>query len=89
MSALDRIDTLIDDVLTHARQGQSIGETATVPLSDLLENCRVTVELGDATLALEGDLQFEADPRGYSSFSRTSSATPSTTAATPSRFASA
>jgi signal transduction histidine kinase len=64
MSALDRMDTLIDDVLTHARQGQSIGETATVPLSDLLENCRATVELGDATLALEGDLQFEADPEG-------------------------
>jgi len=64
LSALDRIDTLIDDVLTHARQCQSTGETATVPLSDLLENCRATAELGDATFALEGGLQCEADPEG-------------------------
>jgi len=61
-SALERMDELIDDVLTLARQGQSIGETSAVSLAGLVEDCRAVVDLGDATLDLEGDLRFEADP---------------------------
>jgi signal transduction histidine kinase len=60
-SALDRMEALIEDVLALARQGQSIGRTEAVSLTELVDQVRDAVALGEATLELDGDLQFVAD----------------------------
>jgi signal transduction histidine kinase len=60
-SALDRMETLIEDVLALARQGQSIGRTEAVSLATLVDRVGESVALGNATLELEGDCQFVAD----------------------------
>jgi len=52
--ALDRMETLIDDLLTLARQGHPIGETEAVDLANLVESCWGNVATSDATL--EADL---------------------------------
>ncbi|MFB6311386.1 MAG: ATP-binding protein, partial [Salinirussus sp.] len=59
--ALDRMETLIEDVLALARQGRSIGTTDAVSLSTLVEEVRDSVPLKEATLTLEGELEFLAD----------------------------
>jgi len=60
--ALDRMETLIDDVLSLARQGQPIDETQPVSLATLVEECWTMIETGDAELVVDGDLGFVADP---------------------------
>ncbi|RXK49378.1 sensor histidine kinase [Halorientalis pallida] len=60
--ALDRMAGLIDDVLTVARQGQHVTETETVALSTLADDCWTMVGTGDASLVVEDDLRFRADP---------------------------
>ncbi|WP_159900041.1 PAS domain S-box protein [Salinirussus salinus] len=59
--ALDRSQTLIDDLLALAREGASTGEREPVALPDLLEACWATVETGDGTLRVETDLTVSAD----------------------------
>ncbi|WP_424019321.1 GAF domain-containing sensor histidine kinase [Halorientalis pallida] len=60
--ALDRMEGLIDDVLTVARQGQHVTETETVSLSSVAEDCWTMVDTRDASLVVADDLQFRADP---------------------------
>jgi PAS domain S-box-containing protein len=59
--ALDRSQTLIDDLLALAREGASAGERDPVALPDLLEACWATVETGESTLRVETDLTVSAD----------------------------
>ena len=59
--ALDRSQALIDDLLTLAREGETIGEREAVALHDLLEACWTTVETGEATLRVETDRTVNAD----------------------------
>ena len=59
--ALDRSQTLIDDLLTLAREGASTGEREPVALPDRLEACWATVETGESTLRVETDLTVSAD----------------------------
>lgn len=60
--ALDRMETLIDDVLALAQQGQLIDETETVSLAALAHECWDVLETDEAELVVEEDIQFEADP---------------------------
>ena len=60
--ALDRMETLIEDTLTLARQGKTIGETEPVSLGALARRCWRSVPTGGATLEIVGDLTVEADP---------------------------
>ena len=60
-NSLDRMGTLIEDVLTLARQGQPIGETEPVSLAAVATAAWKTVETTDATLSVDGDGQFRAD----------------------------
>ena len=60
--AIDRMETLIDDVLSLARQGQPIDETEPVALAALVEECWTVVETADAELIVDDDLRFVADP---------------------------
>ncbi|WP_335998908.1 ATP-binding protein [Halorientalis halophila] len=56
-----RMEALIDDLLTLARQGQPIDETERVELRSLVEACWDLVETGDAELVVDGDLVLQAD----------------------------
>nr|WP_235681693.1 GAF domain-containing protein [Halorubrum salinarum] len=59
--SLDRMDTLIEDLLALARQGAGIDETESVPLADLAAECWKTADTESATLAVETDAVVAAD----------------------------
>ncbi len=61
LDALERMNTMIDDLLTLARGGADLGEIQTVSLSALVEECWRTVETGEATLETDGDARLRAD----------------------------
>jgi len=58
--AIERMDTIIDDVLTIAREGKTVEETEPVTLSVVARDAWGTVETTDATLELDGDRTIEA-----------------------------
>ncbi|MBB6645525.1 hybrid sensor histidine kinase/response regulator [Halobellus ruber] len=59
--AVDRCQTLVDDTLTLARQGEQIGETDSVVLSHVAERSWRTVMTGSAELNTESGLTIRAD----------------------------
>ncbi|MFB6188445.1 MAG: PAS domain S-box protein [Halapricum sp.] len=61
-NAADRMDDLIDDLLTLARQGDLIGEHTQVSLSTIVEEAWEQVPAADASLDLAIDRTVEADP---------------------------
>jgi signal transduction histidine kinase len=54
-AALDRCQTLVDDLLTLAREGRRVAETEPISVSELVERCWRTVETGRATLRTDVD----------------------------------
>ncbi|MEZ3167685.1 ATP-binding protein [Halorubrum ejinorense] len=60
--AISRMDELVADLLSLARQGQSVGETESVSLSDIARDAWESVDTGNATLTVESDTGFEANP---------------------------
>jgi PAS domain S-box-containing protein len=60
-SALDRMEALIDDLLTVARQGQAVRDREPVALADLAEACWRTVATADATLVTDTARTVQAD----------------------------
>jgi signal transduction histidine kinase len=60
-NALDRIDILIDDLLTLARGGQSIGETESIELAELVRDCWEFVPAEEATVELDDDIVLRGD----------------------------
>jgi PAS domain S-box-containing protein len=61
VGAHDRIEALIDDLLTLSRVGKQVSETESVALASLIETCWQTVPTGDATLVTDTDRQLAAD----------------------------
>ncbi|MFC7176298.1 ATP-binding protein [Halosegnis marinus] len=59
--ALDRMDALLDDVLTLARNGERVSDLEAVELAALCETAWNNVETGTATLAVETDRTVRAD----------------------------
>ncbi|QUJ73830.1 GAF domain-containing protein [Haloarcula marismortui] len=59
--ALDRMETLIDDVLMLAQEGQLIDDTEMVSLASLADDCWDVLETADAELIINDDMEFEAD----------------------------
>ncbi|WP_136718099.1 histidine kinase N-terminal 7TM domain-containing protein [Halorientalis salina] len=59
-AALKRMEEIIDDVLTLARQGGPVDETATLSLGDVARTAWEVAETGDADLRTE-DCRIEAD----------------------------
>ncbi|WP_144799616.1 two-component system sensor histidine kinase NtrB [Halorubrum depositum] len=59
--AHERMDSLIDDLLTLARDGEGVEGTERVPLRELAEACWEGVETADATLRVETDSAVRAD----------------------------
>jgi signal transduction histidine kinase len=62
VSALDRMEALIEDLLDLARQGQPIEEPEPVDLAETAGECWRMVEASDASLAVADDFEFSADP---------------------------
>jgi signal transduction histidine kinase len=60
--ALDRMETLIHDVLTLAQRGQLIDTTEIVSLASLADDCWEVLETANAELVINDDIEFEADP---------------------------
>lgn len=60
--ALTRIETLIEDVLQLARQGQPVEETDRVSLGAIARDAWGMVETAEADLVVEADRDVEADP---------------------------
>ena len=61
-TALDRMDQIIDRTLTLARQGQVVGDTEPVDLTDLVGGCWLNIESEAATLTLADPPTVLADP---------------------------
>ena len=59
---LDRMETMIDDLLGLARDGQFVEETEPVALPDLLTRCREAVDAEGFSLVVETDATVVADP---------------------------
>jgi signal transduction histidine kinase len=61
-NALTRMDTIIEDVLTLARNGQPIDETESVSLATVATASWDVIESKGAELSIEDDAQILADP---------------------------
>jgi len=59
---LDRIDSIIEDVLTVARSGQPIEQTEQVELSSIATTCWSHVDTAEATLRIVDDFTIQAEP---------------------------
>ncbi|WP_436902313.1 histidine kinase N-terminal 7TM domain-containing protein [Halovenus halobia] len=59
--SLDRMESIIDDVLTLAREGEEINETEAVDLNAAVREAWEYVETDDATLELVDECTVEAD----------------------------
>jgi PAS domain S-box-containing protein len=59
--ALERMDDLVDDLLTVARQGQPVTDPALIDLERIVTTCWTNVDTADATLSIEVDRLIRAD----------------------------
>jgi len=62
LQALDRMEAIVEDTLTLARQGDTISETESVSLTDLVGKCWATVDTGEAAIEIVDEMTFQADP---------------------------
>ncbi|ELZ42633.1 PAS/PAC sensor signal transduction histidine kinase [Halorubrum coriense DSM 10284] len=62
LQALDRMEAIVEDTLTLARQGNTISETESVSLTNLVGKCWATVDTGEATIEVVDEMTFQADP---------------------------
>jgi len=59
--ALDRMDTLIEDLLTLAREGDQVGEVERVVLADLINDCWQNIAAPEAEILTDCDRTVHAD----------------------------
>ena len=62
LRALDRMEAIVEDTLTLARQGDTIDETEPIGLTDLVGKCWATVDTENATIEIADEMTFQADP---------------------------
>ncbi len=62
VQSLDRMEAIVEDTLTLARQGDTIGDTEPVSLTDLAGKCWATVDADGASIEIVDDLTFRGDP---------------------------
>lgn len=80
------MNTLIEDVLTLAREGRIIGAVEPVSLSSVTETAWRSAGTEEATLTVETSATVETDPDRLTDCSRTSFGTPSNTPARTPRW---
>jgi len=62
LQALDRMEAIVEDTLTLARQGDTIREAESISLTDLVGKCWATVDTDDATIEIVDEMTFQGDP---------------------------
>jgi signal transduction histidine kinase len=62
VQSLARMEAIVEDTLTLARQGETIGDTESVRLTDLVGKCWASVETAEATIEIADGLRFQGDP---------------------------
>jgi PAS domain S-box-containing protein len=60
-TAHDRMNTLIEDLLTLAREGKAVGATEPIDLAHLIDSCWTNIATAEATLRTEIDQRIQAD----------------------------
>ena len=60
--AHERIEEILDDLLTLARTGQAVDDTEPVSIHELAQTAWGTVDTAAASLELGADIEFQADP---------------------------
>ncbi len=60
--AHDRMDAIIEDTLTLAREGELVSDVSPISLDAVATDCWETVATDGATLAVSGDAELRADP---------------------------
>ncbi|MFB6183747.1 MAG: sensor histidine kinase [Haloarculaceae archaeon] len=58
---LDRMEAIIEDTVTVAREGQPVEETEPVDVGSVAETCWQHLDTGSATLDLDGEVTVDAD----------------------------
>jgi PAS domain S-box-containing protein len=61
VAAIDRMAAIVDDTLTLARQGETVGETRPVAVADLADRCWSGVETADAVLDVVDEFTVQGD----------------------------
>ncbi len=59
--SLERMDELISDTLTLARQGETVAETEPIALADLVENCWQTISTASASVTVTDGMTLQGD----------------------------
>jgi signal transduction histidine kinase len=62
LDAAERMEGMIDEVLTLARQGEAVGQRESVPLDEVAERAWTFVDSGEATLTVDTSKTVMADP---------------------------
>ncbi len=62
LEALDRMEAIVSDTLTLARQGQVVGGLETVDLVTVVGDCWRAVDTAGASVEFEDDLRIRGDP---------------------------
>jgi PAS domain S-box-containing protein len=62
LESSERMDDLITNLLTLAREGETVSEYETVELTELVERCWENVDTEDARLRIDTELVIRADP---------------------------
>ncbi|MFB6167266.1 MAG: ATP-binding protein [Haloferacaceae archaeon] len=61
VNALDRMENIIEDTLTLAREARTVGERDAVQIPDIVGRCWASVETGEATLDVEDEFVVRGD----------------------------
>ncbi|SDY28732.1 sensor histidine kinase [Halobellus clavatus] len=61
VDSLDRMDEIITDTLTLARQGQAVSDPEPIELVNLVGSCWKNVQTGEATIEIEDEVTIRAD----------------------------
>lgn len=61
-SALTRMEDIIEDTLTLARQGEQVGKKTPVSVTNLTQECWASVETDEATLIIDDAFTLHGDP---------------------------
>ncbi|QLH77992.1 PAS domain S-box protein [Halosimplex rubrum] len=62
LRSLDRMEAIVEDTLTLARQGEAIDETESIELTDLVGKCWATVDTENANIEIVDEMTFQGDP---------------------------
>jgi len=59
---LTRMEAIVEDTLTLARQGNTISETESINLTDIVGKCWATIDTDEASIELVSETTFQGDP---------------------------